>query len=98
MLQRRGWPVNHKRVERTRRRERLKVPDRQPRRGCLWVNDGSCIRFRRQGKGDVWAYDFCQGRRVVGQGVGEVNLGRSAQRMLLGEVHLPFGAHAMPAS
>jgi len=37
-----GWTVNHKRVERIWRREGLKVPQRQPKRGRLWLNDGSC--------------------------------------------------------
>ena len=41
-----GWSVNHKRVERIWRREGLKVPKRQPKRGRLWLNDGSCIRLR----------------------------------------------------
>ena len=40
------WSVNHKRVERIWRREGLKVPKRQPKRGRLWLNDGSCIRLR----------------------------------------------------
>ncbi len=40
-----GWSVNHKRVERIWRREGLKVPQRQPKRGRLWLNDGSCIRL-----------------------------------------------------
>ncbi len=38
-----GWHVNRKRVERIWRREGLKVPQRQPKRGRLWLNDGSCI-------------------------------------------------------
>ena len=41
-----GWEVNHKRVERIWRQEGLKVPRRQPKRGRLWLNDGSCIRLR----------------------------------------------------
>src|SRR4051812_23559243 len=41
-----GWLVNHKRVERIWRREGLKVPQKQPKRGRLWLNDGSCIRLR----------------------------------------------------
>ena len=36
-----GWRVNHKRVERIWREEGLKVPRRQPKRGRLWLNDGS---------------------------------------------------------
>ncbi len=31
-----GWDVNHKRVERIWRREGLKVPAKQPKRGRLW--------------------------------------------------------------
>ena len=41
-----GWPVNHKRVERIWRREGLKVPRQQPKRGRIWLNDGSVIRLR----------------------------------------------------
>ena len=41
-----GWQVNHKRVERIWRQEGLKVPKKQPKRGRLWLNDGSCIRLR----------------------------------------------------
>ncbi len=41
-----GWHVNRKRVERIWRREGLKVPQRQPKRSRLWLNDGSCIRLR----------------------------------------------------
>ena len=46
LLRERGWAVNHKRVERIWRRERLKVPQRQPKRARLWLNDGSCVRMR----------------------------------------------------
>ena len=41
-----GWKVNHKRVERIWKKEGLKVPKKQPKRGRLWLNDGSCIRLR----------------------------------------------------
>jgi putative transposase len=58
MLRNEGWRVNHKRVERIWRREGLKVPRRQPRRGRLWLNDGSCVRLRPEHKDHVWAYDF----------------------------------------
>ena len=54
----RGWRVNHKRVERIWRREGLKVPQKQPKRGRLWLNDGSCIRLRPEHKDHVWSYDF----------------------------------------
>jgi transposase InsO family protein len=41
MLQREGWRVNHKRVERIWRREGLKVSQKRPKRGRLWLTDGS---------------------------------------------------------
>jgi transposase InsO family protein len=62
MLRREGWRVNHKRVERIWRREGLKVPKKQPRRGRLWLNDGSCVRLRPERKDHVWAYDFVSAR------------------------------------
>ena len=45
LLREAGWIVNFKRVERIWRREGLKGPHKQPKRGRLWLNDGSCIRF-----------------------------------------------------
>ena len=55
LLRNDGWKVNHKRIERLWRREGLKVPKKQPKRGRLWFNDGSCIRLRPQYKDHVWA-------------------------------------------
>ena len=62
MLRTEGWAVNHKRVERIWRGEGLKVPQKQPKRGRLWLNDGSCVRLRPERKDHVWAYDFVSGR------------------------------------
>ena len=56
MLQTEGWHVNHSRVERLWRREGLKVPRKQRKRGRLRLNDGSCIRLRPEHKNHVWAY------------------------------------------
>jgi len=53
-----GWRVNHKRVERIWRQEGLKVPKKQPKRGRLWLNDGSCVRLRPTHRNHVWSYDF----------------------------------------
>ena len=61
MLHHESWRVNHKRVERIWRRAGLKVPKRQPKRGRLWLNDGSCVRLRPTHKNHVWAYDFVTG-------------------------------------
>ena len=41
LLRAAGWAVNAKRVERIWRREGLKVPARQPKKGRLWLNDGA---------------------------------------------------------
>ena len=62
-----GWHVNRKRVERIWRREGLKVPQKQPKRGRLWLNDGSCIRLRPEYPSHVWAYDFVEGRTHDGR-------------------------------
>ena len=57
-----GWSVNAKRVERIWRAEGLKMPARQPRRGRLWLADGSCIRLRPEHANHVCAYDFVSER------------------------------------
>ena len=46
LLRSEGWEVSHGRVMRLWRREGLKVPRKQPRRGRLWLNAGACIRLR----------------------------------------------------
>ena len=58
LLRNEGWRVNHKRVERIWRQEGLKVPQKQPKRGRLWLNDGSCIRLRPERRNHVWSYDL----------------------------------------
>jgi len=55
LLQMADWSVNAKRVQRIWRREGLKVPARQPKRGRLWLADGSCIRLRPEHAHHVWA-------------------------------------------
>lgn len=67
MLLREGWTVNHKRVERIWRQEGLKVPQKQPKRSRLWLNDGSCIRLRPCWPGHVWSYDFVMARTHDGR-------------------------------
>jgi putative transposase len=62
-----GWAVNHKRVERLWRREGLKVPARQRKRGRLWLNDGSCLRLRPERRHHVRAYDFVEDRTQDGK-------------------------------
>src|SRR5262245_24905107 len=62
-----GWQVSVKRVYRIWRREGLKVPMKQPKRGRLWLNDGSCIRLRPERPNHVWSYDFMQDRTEDGR-------------------------------
>jgi transposase InsO family protein len=69
-----GWRVNHKRVERIWRREGLKVPQKQPKRGRLWLNDGSCIRLRPEYKDHVWSYDFMMERTCNGRAFKILNI------------------------
>jgi putative transposase len=69
LLREAGWSVtsklvtdvNAKRVERIWRREGLKVPARQPKRGRLWQADGSCLRLRPERADHVWAYRLRRG-------------------------------------
>jgi transposase InsO family protein len=67
LLKAEGWQVNHKRVERIWRREGLKVPKKQPKRGRLWLNDGSCVRLKPEHKNHVWSYDFVKSRTEDGR-------------------------------
>jgi transposase InsO family protein len=59
--------VNDKRVERIWRREGLKVPEKQPKRGRLWLADGSCVRLRAERPNHVWSYDFVEDRTHDGR-------------------------------
>jgi putative transposase len=67
LLRHAGWDVNLKRVERIWRREGLRVPQKQPKRGRLWMNDGSCVRLRPMYPNHVWAYDFVADRTHDGR-------------------------------
>ncbi|MEL6793370.1 MAG: IS3 family transposase, partial [Pseudomonadota bacterium] len=69
-----GWHVNHKRVERIWRREGLKVPHKQKKRGRLWFNDGSCVRLRPERPNHVWSYDFVQDRTHDGRAFRTLNI------------------------
>lgn len=62
-----GGVINDKRVERAWRQEALKVPAKQPKRGRLRLNDGSCIRLRAEPPDHVWSYDFVEDRTHDGR-------------------------------
>ncbi|MEM9100241.1 MAG: IS3 family transposase, partial [Pseudomonadota bacterium] len=67
LLNKAGWHVNHKRVERIWRREGLKVPNKQRKGGRLRFNDGSCVRLRPERRNHVWSYDFVEDRTQDGK-------------------------------
>ncbi len=50
-----------------RRLEGLKVPGKQPKKGRLWLNDGSCLRLRPERPNHVWSYDFVEDRTHDGR-------------------------------
>jgi putative transposase len=69
-----GWAVNVKRVERIWRREGLKVPQKQPKKSRLWLDDGSCVRLRPERPNHVWSYDFVEARTHDGRKFRMLNL------------------------
>ena len=66
--------MNTKRIERIWRQEGLKVPQKQPKRGRLWLNDGSCIRHKPIYKNHVWSYDFMMDRTHDGRSFRILNI------------------------
>ncbi|SDF82345.1 Transposase InsO and inactivated derivatives [Thalassobaculum litoreum DSM 18839] len=67
LLGQQGWEVGLNRMKRIWRREGLRVPSKLPKRGRLWLNDGSCIRLRPTHGNYVWSYDFVQDRTHDGR-------------------------------
>jgi transposase InsO family protein len=67
LLRQAGWEVSHGRVARIWQQEGLKVPQKQPKRGRLWLADGSCIRLRPTHRNHVWSWDFVMDRTDDGR-------------------------------
>lgn len=67
MLLAQGWELSRSRVERIWKLEGLKVPVKQPKRGRLWLADGSCIRLRPEYANHVWSWDFVMERTHDGR-------------------------------
>ena len=67
LLREAGWSVSDGRIERLWRREGLKVPQKQPKKGRLWLNDGSCVRLRPEYRIHVWSYAFVHCRTYDGK-------------------------------
>ena len=50
------------------------MPKKQPKRGRLWLNDGSCVRLRPEYKDHVWSYDFMIDRTANGRAFKILNI------------------------
>jgi len=63
-LRKRGWTVNHKRIERLWQEEGMQVPKKQQkrRRMTLGGSENSCVRKRALRPNHVWSYDFIEDR------------------------------------
>ncbi len=61
-----GWQINEKRAERLWRREGLKVPTKQPKRGRLWLNPSrGCAAQTAAGQGMAHASGSGQSARIT---------------------------------
>ena len=69
-----GWQVNDQRVERLWRREGLKVPMKQPKKGQLWLKDGFGVRLRPECRNPVWSYDLVHHRTDDGKAFRTLNI------------------------
>ena len=74
LLREAGWSVSDGRIERLWKREGLKVPAKQPKKGRLWLNDGSCVRLRPEHRNHVWSYDFVHCRTDEGKAFRTLNI------------------------
>jgi putative transposase len=67
LLNNAGWCVNHKRVERIWRREGLKVPQKQKKKGTALAERRLLRPARPERPNHVWSYDFVQDRTADGR-------------------------------
>lgn len=67
LLNNEGWSIGKDAVYTIWREEGLQVPQKQPKRGRLWLADGSCIRLRPEYPNHVWSYDFVHDRTYDGK-------------------------------
>ena len=50
------------------------MPSKQPKKGWLWLNDGSCVRLRPAYQNHVWSYDFVHCRTDEGRAFRALNI------------------------
>jgi len=67
LLNNEGWCIGKDAVYSIWREEGLQVPQKQRKRGRLWLADGSCIRLRPEYTNHVWSYDFVADRTHDGK-------------------------------
>ena len=69
LLIERDWRVNHKRIHRLWKREKMQVPGKQHRRRRLKLggSENSCVRHQALHKDHVWSYDFVADRTEDGR-------------------------------
>jgi len=83
ILRNSGIKINHKRVERIWREEGLKLPQKQPKKKRLWLNDGSCVRLRPERPNHVWSYDFIEDKTYEGRKIRILNIMDEYSRVCL---------------
>lgn len=67
MMRSAGWSqARTTKVARIWCEEGLKILQKQPPRGRLWLNDGSCMSLRATHPNHVWSYDFVFNRGAYG--------------------------------
>ncbi len=54
--------------------EGLKVPNKQPKKGRLWLKDGSCVLLRPEHRNHVWSHDFVHCRTEDGKVLRTLNI------------------------
>ena len=65
-----GWQqATQNRARHIWQEEGLKIPDKQPPRGYLWLHDRSCLRLRTERRNHVWGYDFVMMLDVYGRNI-----------------------------
>ena len=74
LLHQDGWAVSAPTVFSIWQQEGLQIPQRQPKRGRLWFNDGSCLRHRPEYHNHVWSYDFVADRTHDGRPIKILNI------------------------
>ena len=50
------------------------MANKRPKKGRLWLNDGSCVRLRPERPDHVWSYDFVHCRTDDGKAFRTLNI------------------------